>query len=41
MWRLDPSNIDDDFPLVNTAIIETGHDANIFAAHMLPYSTKM
>jgi hypothetical protein len=41
LWRVDPTDPESDYPLVNTSVIETGHVANIFAAHMLPYSTRM
>jgi WD40 repeat protein len=41
LWRVDPTNLTDEYPLVCTSVIETGHIANIFAAHMLPHSTRM
>ncbi|KAF9259539.1 WD40 repeat-like protein [Marasmius fiardii PR-910] len=47
IWRMDPiaaqecSVICEDYPFVCQTIIQTGHRANIFNAHMLPYSSRI
>lgn len=42
LWRMDPtSESESDYPFVCRSVIETGHRANIFNCHMLPYSNRM
>lgn len=40
IWRMD-SDCDVDYPFVCKSVIQTGHKANIFNAHLLPHSTRM
>ncbi|KAJ7771409.1 WD40 repeat-like protein [Mycena maculata] len=40
IWRMDPA-VEHDYPFVCRSIIHTGHGANIFNAHMLPYSSNI
>ncbi|TFK75871.1 WD40 repeat-like protein [Pluteus cervinus] len=40
IWRMDPSE-PHEYPFVCRSIIRTGHRANIFNAHMLPYSSRI
>ncbi|KAJ7507850.1 WD40 repeat-like protein [Mycena galericulata] len=40
IWRMDPTLLHD-YPFVCRGIIHTGHRANIFNAHMLPYSSNI
>lgn len=40
MWRADPDQAEHEHPLVCTAVVETGHQSNIFGVQMLPYSTR-
>lgn len=41
LWRMDPSERDEDYPFKCETVIHTGHKGNIFNAHMLPHSTRM
>lgn len=40
-WRMNNSDITRDYSFECTAVLHTGHTANIFNAHMLPHSTKL
>ncbi|KAG9218907.1 hypothetical protein CCMSSC00406_0000979 [Pleurotus cornucopiae] len=40
IWRMDP-DCDVDYPFVCKSVIQTGHKANIFNAHLLPHSTRI
>jgi hypothetical protein len=41
MWRVDPRDAETTYPLVCQSVIRTGHQANIFNAQMLPFSSRM
>lgn len=41
MWRIDPSEAEEDYPFKCEVVIDTGHTGNIFNARMLPQSTRM
>ncbi|KIY71472.1 WD40 repeat-like protein [Cylindrobasidium torrendii FP15055 ss-10] len=41
IWRLDSTLSEDARPLSCVGLINTGHRANIFNAHMLPHSTRI
>ncbi|KAI0026963.1 WD40-repeat-containing domain protein, partial [Vararia minispora EC-137] len=41
IWRMKSSGSQELFPFTCQSVIETGHTANIFNAHMLPYSTRI
>jgi WD repeat-containing protein 42A len=41
IWRIDPTNTSQEYPFVCRSVIQTGHRANIFSAHMLPRSSRM
>ncbi|KAF4601999.1 hypothetical protein EYR40_005200 [Pleurotus pulmonarius] len=40
IWRMDPDG-DVEYPFVCKSVIQTGHRANIFNAHLLPHSTRI
>ncbi|KAJ8086654.1 hypothetical protein PM082_005477 [Marasmius tenuissimus] len=41
IWRMDPNESSEDYPFKCQTVIHTGHRANIFNAHMLPYSSRI
>ncbi|KAF9075760.1 WD40-repeat-containing domain protein [Rhodocollybia butyracea] len=41
IWRMDPTDISDDYPFMCKTVINTGHRANIFNTAMLPYSSRI
>ncbi|KAJ3541920.1 hypothetical protein NMY22_g3702 [Coprinellus aureogranulatus] len=42
LWRMDPaSDSESDYPFVCRSVIQTGHRANIFNCHMLPFSNRI
>jgi len=42
VWRMDPSlDTQNEYPFACQTVIDTGHSANVFNAHMLPSSTRM
>ncbi|KAG6890349.1 hypothetical protein C0992_002174 [Termitomyces sp. T32_za158] len=41
IWSIDPADTSQDYPFVCRSVIQTGHTANIFSAHMLPYSSRI
>ncbi|KAG6378944.1 WD40 repeat-like protein [Boletus reticuloceps] len=42
VWRMDPSSdTQNEYPFVCQTVIDTGHTANVFNAHMLPSSTRI
>ncbi|KAJ7180123.1 WD40 repeat-like protein [Mycena crocata] len=40
IWRMD-SSVSNDYPFVCRSVLDTGHLANIFNAHMLPHSSNI
>ncbi|GLB33847.1 putative peptidase A1 family protein [Lyophyllum shimeji] len=41
LWAIDASDNSQEYPFACRAVIHTGHRANIFSAHMLPYSSRI
>ena len=43
LWRMDQGvdDLEQEYPFVCSMNISTGHSSNIFAAHMLPFSSRM
>ncbi|TFK43495.1 WD repeat-containing protein [Crucibulum laeve] len=41
IWRMDSTDIDQAYPFVCRSVVNTDHRANIFNAHMLPYSSRI
>ncbi|KAF8974529.1 WD40-repeat-containing domain protein [Flammula alnicola] len=41
LWKMDSSHIEQEYPFVCPAVINTGHQANIFNAKMLPHSSRI
>ncbi|KAF8558753.1 WD40 repeat-like protein [Imleria badia] len=42
VWRMDPSSdTQNEYPFACQTVIDTGHSANVFNAHMLPSSTRI
>jgi len=41
IWKMDTSNLSQEYPFISRCTIQTGHEANIFSAQMLPHSSRM
>ncbi|KAI3612177.1 wd repeat-containing protein [Moniliophthora roreri] len=41
IWRMDPADTSQDYPFTCKTVIHTGHRANIFNVHLLPYSSRI
>ncbi|EEB96956.1 hypothetical protein MPER_03818, partial [Moniliophthora perniciosa FA553] len=41
IWRMDPTDTSQDYPFTCRTVIHTGHRANIFNVHLLPYSSRI
>ncbi|KAF9485322.1 WD40 repeat-like protein [Pholiota conissans] len=41
LWSIDPSQTIQEYPFTCTAVVNTGHRANIFNAKMLPHSSRV